>query len=150
MKYNHFERMLNIAIRHEAIQHSASDPKYIRTQRIEENPTLTAAMAGKSGTILIAVDGSKAETSDNGADLKIATREYQFVVASIAQKENADNIAEASVKSSAVADDICKMLLNSDPKLVFTDKVFEVSPFVGLFDDRFYGVHVKFKIIEPA
>lgn len=150
MKYNHFERMLNIAIADADIKHSTANPRYIRTQRIEENPTLTAAMAGKTGTILIAVDGSKTEMSDNGADLKIATREYQFVVASIAEKELPETIADASVKSSTVADRICKQLLDSDPKLVFTEKVFEVSPFVGLFDDRFYGVHVKFKIIEPA
>jgi hypothetical protein len=148
MDYNHFEYGLTLATHLKHIRHTEQKPRYFTAFGIEDLYNFTDKISRIVGYILIAVDGSEADSKDNGADALTDTRVYSFIVAGSTMSGNPSSQTDKVTITTRIAKQIRNRLLQ-DPNLSYSINRNTQINGIGPIGDNFYGVMLTFSLDVP-
>lgn len=145
--YDHYAYCEQVARTLKAVGHDDQRPRFFTVFGLEDLYNFEDKLSAVTGMVLIAVDGTEMDSTDNRADGITDTYTYSIILAKNTQRDRPDTIAQA-IRQCQVAALQVRNLLRLDPDLQYSLGLEMQLNGIGPIGDGFYGVMLTFTVTD--
>lgn len=145
--YDHYAYCEQVARTLKAVGHDDQRPRFFTAFGLEDLYNFEDKLSAVTGMVLIAVDGTEMDSTDNRADGIADTYTYSIILAKNTQRDRPDTIAQAIRQCKCTAQQV-RNLLRLDPDLQYSLGLEMQLNGIGPIGDGFYGVMLTYTVTD--
>lgn len=145
--YDHYTYCEALARKLKVVGHTGQRPRFFTAFGLEDLYHFEDKLSAVTGMVLIAVDGTEMDSTDNRADGLADTYTYSIILARNTQRDRPDTIAQAVHQCRETALQVRNLLL-LDPDLREGLGLEMQLNGIGPIGDGFYGVVLTYTVTE--